>query len=134
MNAGLNQPWMTGATDLDGNPRIADGTVDIGAYEFPVAFVSLTGANVWPYGTRANAATNLQAAVDAVGLGGTVWVNDGVYAVGGGVNGSPATSNRLCITKAVTVQSLNGPSTTFIQGRPIRSRAAWGPTPRGASI
>ena len=121
INAGLNQPWMTGATDLDGNPRIADGTVDMGPYEFitiPVMYVSVTGANVWPYASWANGATNLQAGVNAVGLGGTVWVNDGVYAVGGGDNGSPATSNRLCITKGVTVQSLNGPSTTFIQGAP----------------
>jgi hypothetical protein len=34
INAGMNQSWMTNATDLDGNPRIAHGTVDMGALEF----------------------------------------------------------------------------------------------------
>ena len=33
VDAGLNQDWMSGATDLAGNPRIKRATVDIGCYE-----------------------------------------------------------------------------------------------------
>lgn len=36
INAGTNQDWMAGAPDLDGNPRILEGVVDIGACEFDV--------------------------------------------------------------------------------------------------
>ena len=32
-DAGVDQPWMTGATDLRGNPRICDDRVDIGCFE-----------------------------------------------------------------------------------------------------
>jgi hypothetical protein len=33
INTGINQDWMIGATDLDGNPRLC-GRVDMGAYEY----------------------------------------------------------------------------------------------------
>jgi hypothetical protein len=34
IDAGTNQTWMVGAVDLDGNPRIFNGIVDMGAYEY----------------------------------------------------------------------------------------------------
>ena len=70
------------------------------------------------YATWANAATTIQAAVGAVSTGGTVLVTNGVYAAGGAANASPAISNRVLITQAITVQSVNGPSVTFIKGAP----------------
>ena len=36
-NAGTNQAWMDGATDLQGNPRILNKVVDMGCYEVPQA-------------------------------------------------------------------------------------------------
>ena len=47
------------------------------------AYVATDGAHVYPYDTWEKAASNLQAAVDAVDTGGTVWVTNGVYAAGG---------------------------------------------------
>jgi hypothetical protein len=57
INAG-NNAYVTAADDLDGNPRIAGGTVDVGAYEFqsPVSLISY--AWLQQYGLPVNANTD----------------------------------------------------------------------------
>jgi hypothetical protein len=70
---------------------------------------------VTPYATWATAATNIQDAVNICASGDSVIVTDGVYAVGGLV-AYGAMTNRVAITQAVTVRSVNGPAATIIQG------------------
>lgn len=42
INAGTNQAWMIGAVDLDGQPRIREEIVDMGAYEMPLLGPAIT--------------------------------------------------------------------------------------------
>jgi len=122
INAG-NNSFITTSTDLDGNPRIVNGTVDMGAYESPynlgVHYVSLTSTNpVSPFNGWTIAATNIQDAIDAASAGDSIIVSNGIYQIGGRTVNGYVLTNRVVINKAVTVQSINGPASTVIAGLP----------------
>src|SRR6266498_3084827 len=78
-------------------------------------FVSLSGGHIPPFINWADAATNIQDAIDAAVDGDVIWVTNGVYATGGKVMAGDLT-NRVALDKALTVQSVTGPAGTVIQG------------------
>ncbi len=69
-------------------------------------YVSKTGGHVSPFDSWANAATNIQDAVDVASAGDIVLVNDGTY--------YPA--SRISVTKNITVKSVNGAEITIVNG------------------
>lgn len=84
-------------------------------------YVSPFGAHIAPFHTWANAATQIQDAVDIVAEGGVVWVTNGVYSTGATRIFVSAVSNRVTISKDISVRSVNGPEYTYIHGSPSSS-------------
>jgi len=127
------------APDLDGIARPFDGdtngvaVADMGCYEWDLSSLPKTcyvdASRTDDSGAATNWATakqTIQAAVDLATDEDTVLVTNGVYDAGGMVApvyidtyGDSYTNNlmnRVCLTKAITVCSVNGAEATVIQG------------------
>ena len=116
VDAGINL-YVTSMDDLDGNVRIQNTIVDMGAYEYvpgstsgPVSTVYIsteTGSDTNSGASWADAKKTIQAGVDSVVSGGTIMVSNGVYNL----------TNDIAVTKALTLQSANGPYETIIDAQ-----------------
>jgi parallel beta-helix repeat protein len=79
-------------------------------------YVALNGNHASPFNSWANAATTIQHAVSAnTYAGGVVLVTNGLYRVGTYIVFGDM-QNRIAITNRLTVQSVNGPDETVIEG------------------
>lgn len=93
-------------------------------------YVDLSSPNPTPpYADWSTAATNIQDAIDASSAGDQILVTNGVYQSGGKAMAGTLT-NRVALNKAITVQSVNGPFVTIIEGTgatngPSAVRCAW---------
>ncbi len=92
---------------------------------------------VSPYTSWSTAATNIQDAIAMTANGDTVLVTNGVYAYGGVTVIAGALTNRIDVTNAITVESVNGPWVTTIMGAGFpngstQARCAW--LTNGASL
>jgi len=69
-------------------------------------YVSLSGGDKSPYTSWPDAATSIQAAVDAASDGDTVVVNNGAYSL----------TSEIVVSNNITLQSLNGAAATMVDG------------------
>jgi len=95
-----------------------------------VRYVNVNNTNAAsPYITWATASTDIQDAINASATGDIVLVTNGIYA-SGGMPIAGGVTNRVALINAITVQSVNGPFVTIIQGAgaavgPSSVRCAW---------
>jgi hypothetical protein len=122
--------WTTDPPEYTG--RVADASASTTTFSMPITNVTLT-ANYWSLSTNlyvdasrpndlgggtnwATAKKTIQSAVTIARTGATVFVTNGIYDVGGIVTPGYSLTSRVCITRAVTVKSINGAGVTVIKG------------------
>jgi hypothetical protein len=80
-------------------------------------YVDVNSANPTPpYSSWATASMDIQSAIDISTNGDLILVTNGIYNTGGRTIPFNVLTNRVAVTKAVTVQSVNGPTETMIEG------------------
>lgn len=77
-----------------------------------VLYVAPGGGHEPPFDSWARAATDIQSAIDAAAPGDEVVVSNGIYDTGSAV--VRGLTNRVAITNAIRVRSVNGPEVTII--------------------
>ena len=120
----IDVPLATGENEVAVSGTNTDGTVVSDRVVFwrypaapPACYVWTNSPSpTWPYTNWSTAAHTIQDAVDAAQSGATVWVTNGVYDTGGGVIPGYACTNRVVVTNAIHLRSVNGPEPTVIGG------------------
>jgi PKD repeat protein len=99
------------------SPGGITATASVQVVERPVYYVNRANPNpVFPFTTWETAATTIQDAADASAVAGRlIWVTNGIYDSGGRVVVGRL-NNRVALTNAVEVRSVNGPAVTIIRG------------------
>ena len=114
----------------DSHPEGVSASLVIHVYN-GLHYVSASNLNpVAPYTSWATAATSIQEAIDAAGVGGTILVTNGTYAASSRAT-PDSTTNRVVLAKLLTLRSINGAQSTVIDGNRAMRCAYLG---KGASI
>jgi hypothetical protein len=94
----------------------SDSVTIVRSADISTAYVRLDGLHIAPFGTWSSAATNIQAALDAVGPEGVVVVSNGIYETGSALPAGHALPSRIAVPPGTRVRSVNGAAFTTIRG------------------